>query len=56
MLRHFSDMDFSDVDMSNLIDANALSAAMPSFSANDIQDIMNGVSVNLTQGYLGRAF
>lgn len=35
--------------MSDLIDANALSAAMPSFSANDIQDIMNGVSVNLTQ-------
>lgn len=52
----FSDMDFSDVDMSNLIDANALSAAMPSFSANDIQDIMNGVSVNLTQDTLAELF
>lgn len=52
----FSDMDFSDVDMSDLIDANALSAAMPSFSTNDIQDIMNGVSVNLTQDTLTELF
>ena len=52
----FSDMDFSGVDMSDLIDANALSAAMPSFSTNDIQDIMNGVSVNLTQDTLTELF
>ena len=52
----FSDMDFSGVDMSDLIDANALSAAMPSFSANDIQDIMNGVSVNLTQDTMTELF
>ena len=52
----FSDMDFSDVDMSDLIDANALSAAMPSFSTNDIQDIMKGVSVNLTQDTLTELF
>ena len=52
----FSDMDFSGVDMSDLIDANALSAAMPPFSTNDIQDIMNGVSVNLTQDTLTELF
>ena len=52
----FSDMDFSGVDMSDLIDADALSGAMPSFSTKDIQDILNGVSVNLTQGTLTELF
>lgn len=52
----FSDMDFSGVDMSDLIDADALSGAMPSFSTKDIQDILNGVSVNLTQDTLTELF
>ena len=52
----FSDMDFSGVDMSDLIDADALSGAMPSFSTKDIQDILNGVSVNLTKDTLTELF
>lgn len=52
----FSDMDFSGVDMSDLIDADALSGAMPSFSTKDIQDILNGVSVNLTKDTMTELF
>lgn len=52
----FSDMDFSGVDMSDLIDADALSGAMPSFSTKDIQDILNGVSVNLTKDTMTEPF
>ena len=52
----FSDMDFSGVDMSDLIDADALSGAMPSFSTKDIQDILNGVSVNLTKDTMTEHF
>ena len=52
----FSDMDFSGVDMSDLIDVDALSGAMPSFSTKDIQDILNGVSVNLTKDTMTELF
>ena len=52
----FSDMDFSGADMSDLIDADALSGAMPSFSTKDIQDILNGVSVNLTKDTMTELF
>ena len=52
----FSDMDFSGVDMSDLIDADALSGAMPSFSTKDIQYILNGVSVNLTKDTMTELF
>ena len=52
----FSDMDFSGVDMSDLIDADALSGAMPSFSTKDIQDILNGESVNLTKDTMTELF
>ena len=52
----FSDMDFSGVDMSDLIDADALSGAVPSFSTKDIQDILNGVSVNLTKDTMTELF
>ncbi len=52
----FSDMDFSDVDLSDLVDGDALSDAMPSFSEKDFQDILKGVSVNLTQDSLTELF
>lgn len=52
----FSDMDFSDVDLSDLVDGDALSDAMPSFSEKDFQDILKGVSVNLTQNSLAELF
>ena len=42
--------------MSDLIDADALSGAMPSFSTKDIQDILNGVSVNLTKDTMTELF
>lgn len=52
----FSDMDFSDVDLSDLVDGDALADAMPSFSEKDFQDILKGVSVNLTQNSLAELF
>lgn len=52
----FSDMDFSDVDLSDLVDGDALADAMPSFSEKDFQDILKGVSVNLTQKSLAELF
>ena len=52
----FSDMDFSDVDLSDLVDGDALADAMPSFSEKDFQDILKGVSVNLTQNSLVELF
>ena len=52
----FSDMDFSDVDMSDLVDGDSLADAMPSFSEKDLQDILKGVSVNLTQDSLAELF
>ena len=52
----FSDMNFSDVDLSDLVDGDALADAMPSFSEKDFQDILKGVSVNLTQNSLAELF
>ena len=52
----FSDMDFSDVDLSDLVDGDELADAIPSFSEKDFQDILKGVSVNLTQDSLAKLF
>ena len=52
----FSDMDFSFVDLSDLVVGDALADAMPSFSEKDFQDILKGVSVNLTQNSLAELF
>ena len=52
----FSDMDFSDVDLSDLVDGDAFGRCYAIFSEKDFQDILKGVSVNLTQNSLAELF
>ncbi|MBQ7065178.1 MAG: ABC transporter ATP-binding protein/permease [Firmicutes bacterium] len=49
-------LDPDDLDMSDLVDTSGISAAMPSISAQELSNLLNGIKVEVSTENLGKLF